>query len=183
MNEWRTWVAYFLASAALGAVGYAGFVYLPVGVWVTCSAGLFVVLSVLAAAVLVRLARPSPFSNPDVFTEANVEKYFDALIEVGKRLAVIFFADVSAILLLVYVNARFGTGGRGIPFEANVASCALAVISTFLLMRIVSVVAGDIGFIRLQRSVVIENRKAKAIAAAATVASKPTSWRSAGNYG
>ena len=152
-----------LVLVLAGAIASAEFV--GVHQWAKAATGLFVLLSVVAAALLVRLARPSPFSNPDVFTDENLQPFFAALEQVARRLTVILVAVLIAVVLLIGSLVMADLNSIADPrFSAfvRVGSGLLGLDLSFILVRIVSLVQGDFGFIGLQKRIVVEARHRKA---------------------
>lgn len=189
MNRMGTWIWPAVNVAFVATAGLCAFLYVPIAVWARSSNGLFVVLSVLAAALLVRLARPSPFSNPDVFTDENVERYFEALLSVAHRLAVILAAAALAVAILIVIVVMSSmplpppATPPNLPDLDAIISGLFCGLLGFLSLRICSVIVGDLGFIRLQGRIIRDSRKQKATAAAVKIVNQPTAWKSSGTYG
>jgi hypothetical protein len=185
MTPRRPQVGQIASLMVVAAGGIASVSYVATAVWAQTATGLFVFLSVLAAALLVRLARPSPFSNPDVFSDANVEEYFVALREVALRLSVILAAVLLAVVLLVFA-LLYQTDRIALPrapWIDMLASGLLGATVSFLFVRFVALVKGDLGFIALQRRIIIQARTRKAAESAEKIAGGEVAWKSAGNYG
>ena len=178
-----TLARYASVVAVFSGCGWLGWTFIDLAVWVEASNGLFIVLSVFAAAVFIRLARPSPFSNPDVFTTENFDRYFDALTIVARRLSVVLVAVGLSVALLVCAVLLASPPPLGPPQVGQAVSASLSGLLAFLVMRFVSVVRGDIGFIQLQREITQDARKRSASETAASVASQPPTWKSGGDYG
>jgi hypothetical protein len=147
---------------------------------------MLVALSMLGAAVLVRLARNAPITAPTAFDDADLKRFFDALEELNRRLFFIFlqavaaiFVTLFAIVLSVYKGSLFGF----VSTVSNVCSGLLALLIIWLLSRVIAMARGDIGFVRLQREVLENALTRQRKAAAEKIVPSPVESRSPGGYG
>ena len=185
MSPIRDTIIQVCSGLVVLAGGAACWNYIGLPTWVKAATGLFVVSSVLAGAVLVRLARPAPFSNPDVFTSSNVEVFYLALRTVNARLTVILAAIFLVIGALI-VSLTYDPTGEATYHGLSVSSGLSAILGlglTFIMIRLLSLVRGDFGFLDLQREIVLEARRAKSQDIASKVVVAPTAWKSPGGYG
>ena len=94
------------------AVGYISARYVPLSVWKPVFPGMLVALSMLSAAVLVRLARNAPITAPAAFDDQDLKRFFDSLEELNRRLFWIFLQAVvaSGFHLCLFSGACDGDG-------------------------------------------------------------------------
>jgi hypothetical protein len=168
------------------AVGVLCFYVVPLNNWKSVFSGLLVAISMFGAATLVRLARPAPITAPGTFDSAELERFFDTLETLSGRLFWLFIQLIVCIVIVLasiwlceneqHIDARF-------KVMTSLSSGALGLIITWLITRLISMVKGDIGFLRLQRQI-LENALARD---RKTAAEKVASARSVelvtGNYG
>ena len=168
------------------AAGYISGRYVPLAIWKPVFPGMLVALSMLGAAVLVRLARNAPITAPTAFDDHDLKRFFDALEELNRRLFWIFLQAVAALFVVLfaimfsdYHGALFGYASGA----SHTCSGLLAFILIWLVSRVVAMAMGDIGFVRLQREV-LENalsRQRKAVSEKVTASA--VEFRSPGGYG
>jgi hypothetical protein len=147
---------------------------------------MLVALSMLGAAVLVRLARNAPITAPTAFDEPDLKRFFDALEELNRRLFWIFLQAVIAIFITLFAICVSSYKGGFFGYAGTVSSVCSGLLG-FLLMwiptRVIAMARGDIGFVRLQREV-LENalaRQRKAVAE--KIVPGTVESRSPGGYG
>lgn len=160
--------------------------FAPISVWAELSTKVFTLLSVGTAAVLVRLARTSPFSNPDVFEDvAEIERYFDALRLVQVRLSVILFVLIGSFfgLALAALSATEPLASAHLDEFWKLISALNGGLVALLINRTIAVVQGDISFINLQSRIMTQaKQRKKQPNPDPRPAPETKSWRSAG-YG
>lgn len=179
---------YYVAASAIAAlgVGWASMKFVPLTVWQPVFPGMLVALSMLGAAVLVRLARNAPITAPTAFDDEDLKRFFDALEELNRRLFWIFIQAVCAIFATLFAIVMSSHKGALLGYAGAVSmgcSGLLALLLIWLLSRVIAMAKGDIGFVRLQREV-LENALARQrkIAAEKIVAGA-IDYRSPGGYG
>ena len=151
--------------------------------WAKLTSGLFVGFSIFGGAILTRMARTAPFSNPDVFTDENVEKYFVALRRVSIRLSILLGAILSCLLLLTICLLYSGSYPQRIGLVSHILSGMMGLLLSFIVLRIIDLIKGDFGFLELQRIIILDSRKEKAVKAAKKTAEADVAWSSKGGYG
>ena len=172
-------------AAALTA-GWATTRYVPLSIWQPVFPGMLVALSMLGAAVLVRLARNAPITAPTAFDEEDLKRFFDALEELNRRLFWIFLQAVAAIfitLLAIVVSSYKGTffGYSGVISSG--CSGLLGLLLVWIPTRVIAMARGDIGFVRLQREVLQNALARQRKAAADKIVAGTVETRSPGGYG
>jgi hypothetical protein len=171
--------------AALSA-GWATARYVPLSIWRPVFPGMLVALSMLGAAVLVRLARNAPITAPTAFDEEDLKRFFDALEELNRRLFWIFLQAVAAIfvtLFAVVVSAYKGSFFGYLGMVSTICSGLLGLLPIWISTRIIAMARGDIGFVRLQREVLQNALARQRKAASEKIAAGPVEFRSPGAYG
>jgi hypothetical protein len=127
-------------------------------------------LSVIAAAVLVRLARGLPFSNADQFELDEARRIGAAFVQIAKSLRALFFAALVGMLWLALapeVAAGLGPAVKGTRYEPLLGpalSGSVGVILAYTLARMIGVVQGDVSLARLQSSLLEQAVQRKAAA-------------------
>lgn len=122
--------------------------------WGNLQTGLLVVLSVISAAVLVRLARGLPFSNPDHFRLEELNRIAAAIHATAQALRVLIFAcwlSMGAIIFFSWAQFPYVAGWT--ELAERVFSGGIGLVIGFVLARAVQVVEADIGMIGLQAQV------------------------------
>lgn len=153
-------------AAILSAVA----VHLPG--WVDIRPALIPAIGVLAAAVLVRLARGLPFTNPDHFTLEEFRAVSTKLQVNARYLRALIVVCIAAILAITVGPALF-TQLPPAPSSAlwlarvteGAISAAIGYLMAYSFVRILEVVQSDVMLLKLQSQVlenVITNKNAKA---------------------
>jgi hypothetical protein len=149
------YAGFFIAAGLSIVLGCASALFVPLTYWVLIANGLTVVLSLLAAAVLVRLSRNAPITTPEAFDEDGLKAFFDVLELLSIRLFWIFIQILTAIGLLVAARLMAVSPAPNLPQEypslANGISGVLAALMTWVLWRVIALAYGDIGLVNLQR--------------------------------
>lgn len=168
------------------AAGFCAWKYVPLSMWSPVFPGLLVALSMLGAAVLVRLARNAPITAPTAFDDEDLKRFFNALEELNRRLFWIFiqaivavFTTLASIVLASHKGAIFGW----YAIIASVCSGLLGVLIVWIPARVIAMARGDIGFVRLQREVLQNALARQRKAAADKVVAGAVEFRSPGSYG
>jgi hypothetical protein len=142
------------------AAGIAAWL-VPVTFWSGIRATLLPALSIIAAAVLVRLARGIPFANPDHFTLDEFRAASLRLESNARKLRALIFVCLGAIVLLVivpagssYVHAHSVLPGWALSAADKALAALLAWSVTYSLCRTVEVVHSDVALLKLQAKVI-----------------------------
>jgi hypothetical protein len=185
----RIWIKNFYVIATAGAAIAAGVAtgrYVPLAIWKPVFPGMLVALSMLGAAVLVRLARNAPITAPTAFDDSDLKRFSDALEELNTRLFWIFLQAVLALFVTLFAIVMSDYKGNIFGYATSISrtcSGGLAFLLVWILARVVAMARGDIGFVRLQREV-LENALARQRKAAAEkIAPGNIEFRSPGGYG
>lgn len=160
------WSALIVPVTA-GAVSAAA---VGVGFWDESKQGLLVALSVIAAAVLVRLARGLPFTTPDHYEVDEIRALTDAVSQILrslKALIIVVFATMSfliiARLMQSLLSKALGKFFQHDPSDA-IISGSIGFAIGYVLVRILHVVQGDCDLTRLQSKFIVravERKQAK----------------------
>lgn len=139
--------------------------------WEVLRPALLPAISIVAAAVLVRLARGLPFTNADHFTldqfrrvAANLEtnaRKLRALILVCLAGIVCLIVGNNLVELIAHLTSRWPVVGE---IFAKLMSGAVGLLLTYSFVRVVEVVHSDVALLKLQSKIletVIANRNAK----------------------
>lgn len=159
MNYLKLTLRYAITPLAVCGAGIASYYKLTPQDWSNISSGLFVGFSIFAGAILTRMARTAPFSNPDVFTDQNVVQYFFALREVSVRLSVILFLIFFDIFILML--CIFSSKSGNLTFYTKILSFLMGSITSLVVFRVVDLVKGDFGFLELQKNIILTARRQK----------------------
>jgi hypothetical protein len=186
MKHDHSWlVSVGVALAALAAAAAAR-VYVPLGVWTPAFPALLVSLSMLGAAVLVRLARNAPITTPAAFDDADLRRFFDTLEELSHRLFWIFIQVVLSLFVVIF-SVIVSDAATKTPAAwqtlSSWCSSVLAFLLVWLLWRVIAMAKGDIGFLKLQRQILEHALERQRREAAEKTISAPIEFRSPGGYG
>ena len=184
--KWSTCraLASLVASFAAGALAWR---YAPLGFWEPAFPAMLVAMSMLGAAVLVRLARNAPITAPAAFDEEDLRRFFDALETLAKRLFAIFVEVIltisSIVFALVVLSKTKGPSARDWIAYEPWASALMTGLFVWVLLRLVEMTYGDIGFIRLQRHIIEHALERERNREALKKISASVDWKSSGDYG
>lgn len=141
---------------------------IAVSTWDECKQGLLVALSVIAAGVLVRLARGLPFTTPDHYELDEVRKLTAAVRQIIRSLRILVRIVLSGMIILVLAHPLISYITQIIPEYAlvieKIISGVLGAILTYVLLRMLQVVKGDQDFTELQSQFIVravERRQGK----------------------
>jgi len=139
-------------------IGILAAVTVSVDTWDVWRVSLLPALSIIAAGVLVRLARGLPFTNADHF---KLEQFRDvsrrlkaisrslrllAYIAIGTMFALIVAKNVQSLATEIFVPLASGAVGRIISF-------GLGAGVSYVIVRIVQVIEGDVTLLKLQSDI------------------------------
>lgn len=165
-----------LAGAACAAA------LVPVAEWELLRPALLPATSIIAGAVLVRLARGLPFTNADHFSLAQFRSISGKLEENARKLRALIFVclagvamlvvapDVLKALMLIPALPRWA-----LSFADRGISAIIAALQIYTFARIVEVVHSDVSLLRLQSKIletVIANKNAAVFTKAIDASSK-----------
>lgn len=145
--------------------------FVSVDGWGTWRTGLVPALSVVAAAVLVRLARGLPFTNPDHFALSDFRNVSDALEKIARSLRALIFVCFSSMVGIIIFPSVLGVVRRVVEdpriegFADSALSSLLGFATSYAFVRVMQVVEGDISLLQLQTKIldgVISAKNAKA---------------------
>lgn len=163
MTRWL----HILIPVTLGAVAYA--IMRPEH-WDEIRQGLMFALSLLGAAVLVRLARGMPVTNTDFFEVDEMRNLTAAVTKVYRSLIFLLSAIVVSLVGLVFIGTFIKFVASLATIEASErmalqqgASAVLVTLIAYALSRTISLVRGDYDLVKLQARLmerVVERRHA-----------------------
>jgi hypothetical protein len=136
-----------LAAAAAGLL-------VPAAFWTDARTGLLASLSVIAAAVMVRLARGLPFTNADHFEVEEIRQVTAAIKQIMRALAALIVVVLGTMGTLTFadrivliINSTIRPGGT---LGGQLVSAVIAFLLAYVLTRIFQVVMGDLNLVDLQ---------------------------------
>ena len=150
-------------------VACAGLAWAEVSVafWESAKPSLMVALSVIAAGVLLRLARGLPFTNPDHFEISEARKIAAAMRSSARALRALIFAVFTTMMALVFAPSIALSLNRFLENHPDLqsyilpaTSALIAFLLTYVFVRIATVIQGDIALIDMQ-SKLLENAVAQ----------------------
>ncbi|WP_143089580.1 hypothetical protein [Qipengyuania nanhaisediminis] len=150
-----SWPTVAITTAGLLAAGF----FVPVGTWETLRPALLPAISIIAAAVLVRLARGMPFTNADHFDLDQFRQVAKNLEANARKLRALIFVCLAAVVLLIVANDAVEVIDRLTAQEwvADIAGRGMSATIAWLLLyafwRIVEVVHSDVSLLRLQSKI------------------------------
>lgn len=147
-----------LALPAVAAIACGSF--MSVDTWEQLRTAIIPGISVVAAAVLVRLARGLPFTNADHFTLAQFRDVRAKLEGNAGKLRMLIFISMTSIVSLIAAPLVLGMVRRatasglitGLADSALSALTASAVAYSFV--RVIEVVQSDVGLLKLQGKII-----------------------------
>lgn len=179
-----------ISIAILGVAIFAGVVawrYAQLELWEPAFPGLLVAMSMLGAAVLVRLARNAPITAPTTFDDADLKQFFDTLELLAKRLFALFMQVVATIcvvvLAIVVVHRLKNSGAPAWFLVAPYVSGFLAFMLFWVVCRLAEMTYGDLGFLRLQRRILERALERERRKEASKKVAGPVEWQASGDYG
>jgi len=162
--------------------GIVSGVFTTVAEWDALRPALLPAISVIAAAVLVRLARGLPFTNADHSTLIQFRSIASNLESNARKLRALIFVCLGNIAVLILASGALKLV-TAIPFRPDWVVSGLGCLISFMLggmlayafTRVIEVVHSDVSLLRLQAGIietVIANKNA--ISFEKAVASKPS---------
>lgn len=139
----------------------------PTSTWEVLRVALLPALSIVAAAVLVRLARGMPFTNADHFSLEEFRSAAQKIESNAKKLRALIFVCLAAVVSLIFAPelVEFAQRlSRNPPSLFRIIdgtmSAVVGISVVYSFTRIIEVVHSDIGLLRLQ-SLVLEKAISK----------------------
>lgn len=173
-----SWPTVAITTAGLLASG----LFVPVATWDTLRPALLPAISIIAAAVLVRLARGLPFTNADHFDLDQFRQVASNLEANARKLrALIFICLAALVLLIVATDVVAITESSNLPAwvaptVGRMLSGTIAWLLLYAFWRIAEVVHSDVSLLRLQSKIlegVITSKNAAAFEKRTADAPKP----------
>jgi hypothetical protein len=150
------------------ATGVAAGTWISMSDWGTLRASVLPALSVIAAGILVRLARGVPFSNPDQFEVEEARKIGAAFVQIARSLRALIFATLIAMLWLALsptlaerLNPVIAPTWIG-PYFEPFLSGTVGLLVAYAVWRMVEVVQGDVSLAITQSSLLEKATQRKA---------------------
>lgn len=133
--------------------------------WVTVSQSLVTVVSLIAAGVLVRLARGVPFSAIDALSAEDARRLAKAIkqsVRVLRALLLVCFVTITYLVFFDQISTALSltTMAEWLPFTNTVDYSAglLVALLVFMLMRTWAVIDGDIQIADIQADLLVRKR-------------------------
>lgn len=157
-----------LFPTLLIAVAVAAWFFVPLSFWHESKAAVLSALSVLAAAVLVRLARGLPFTNADHFLPLEIDQVATAIAAIARSLRALIIVLLLAMAGVVCADLINAAMKENVTPEqattvARLISSLLSLLSVYSFIRVVEVVQGDVDLVDLQGKIMREAVRRKAI--------------------
>lgn len=173
----------FVSVAAAVGCGFAVDVY----AWETARLWLIPALSIVAAAVLVRLARGVPIANPDHIRAEEVEEVTGAFIALIRSLRSLFFVVLGAVVVVGVVSPVAAFLGQlspaAVDYGNRFGSAAVGLSVGYCFARMLQIAQSDVSIATLQARLIREavaRRESKKFEAGAM---QPSSFRQPEGYG
>lgn len=152
-----------ISALPLGLPAIAGVLagaFVRLSVWDDLRSALLPALSVIAAAVLVRLARGLPFTNADHFTLSEFRSVASKMESNARKLRALIFICLIALAALTFASSAVSAVRmipRILPWVADSLdvffSGSISALIVYAFTRVVEVVHSDVGLLRLQAKV------------------------------
>ena len=138
----------------------AAWFLVPLDFWSGARSSLLTAFSVIAAAVMVRLARGLPFTNADHFEVEEIRQVTAAIKQIMRSLLALIMVVLATMIAFTFVERIQALFDRfGLPttkfISAHFLSATLGFLLAFVLMRIIQVVRGDYSLVELQSKFMI----------------------------
>lgn len=135
--------------------GGAAWFFVPIPFWQEARAGLLAAFAVVAAAVLLRLARGLPFTNADHFEVNEIKEITTAMKQIMRSLQALIAVILAAMMTLIFAGQISAVVSANV--DASIAervnqgiSSFLAIVLTYVLARVIQVVRSDYSLVELQ---------------------------------
>lgn len=172
-------------------VGIVAAATTSVDTWDTWRASLLPALSIIAAGVLVRLARGLPFTNADHFKLEQFREISKRLKAISRSLRMLAYVAISTMFALIVAKNVQGLAVEHLrPWASDslgrTISFCLGTGVSYAIVRIVQVIEGDVTLLKLQSDVidaVIARKNGEAFKASQAAAAAPLPIAGAENFG
>jgi len=131
--------------------------------WTTAKPSLLTALSVIAAGVLVRLARGLPFSNVDQFTVEEARAVAKSIKRSVRALRALIFVVFATMAVIVFADPLLGGVTKLLTFfqlisgfstiwldPQSIVSGLIGLMLVYVFVRVFAVIGGDVGLVDLQ---------------------------------
>ncbi|MDJ0947241.1 MAG: hypothetical protein QNJ30_27655 [Kiloniellales bacterium] len=183
----------WLYIAVPAALGWVAFEVMQPTHWDEVGRGLTFALSLLGAAVLVRLARGMPVSDTGYFDVEEMRDLSRAVRKVYKALMLLFVVIICSILGLVFIGVLHGAishisnldPGTILTLKQSATGVLVALVA-FALLRAVALIKGDYDLVKKQASLMeraVERRQAARQAERLEAAEKEAPFEKREGYG
>lgn len=138
-------------APVVGAV--SAFLLVPLAGWDQIATSLLVILSVATAAIMVRLARPLPFTNPAPFEPEELADIGKAMLQIAKALRLLVYIcllTMAAVVIIPKPSLPASTAPLLMEVSQRFGSATIGALVAFVLARLSQVVESDISLINLQ---------------------------------
>lgn len=160
MIRWRALIGP-IAVAAMATT------FVRVEAWDSAKQALLVALSVIAAGVLVRLARGLPFTNPDHYEVHEIRQLSQAIDQILRSLRVLIILVLCSMILISFLMPIYEII-MSLELKTNHPERILSGLTGFsigyIFSRMIQVVQGDYDLTRLQSEFIVravERKQAK----------------------
>lgn len=142
---------------------------IPVAFWDTSKTPLLTALSVIAAGVLVRLARGLPFNNSDQFELHEARRVATAIKKSARTLRALIVVAFIAMGGLVFAKPISDTVvaffqiyyPSASTYVEPVVSGTVALLLTYVFIRVFAVIKGDVALVDLQTDLLVHSVERK----------------------
>lgn len=155
--------------------------------WEDARTWLLPALSIVAAAVLVRLARGVPFTNPDHIREEDVEAVTAAFISLSTSLRSLFFVVLGTMVVVGAASPLARLMAELVPVDLDLGnrlgSALVGLCVAYSFVRMLQIAQSDVSITKLQARVIrdsVARRRAKKFAEDEM---KPSTFRQPEGYG
>ena len=153
-----SWVA--VVIPIIGAIVAA--VFVPLGAWEALRPALLPAISIVAAAVLVRLARGLPFTNADHFSLSDFRSVASKLESNARKLRALIFVCLGSVIgLIAFPDLAKMELFPLVPFLSwmpevinRVLSFLLGGAMVYAFARVIEVVHSDVSLLKLQAKII-----------------------------
>lgn len=143
------------------AGGLASALLVGMSTWESLRSAVLPAVSIIAAAVLVRLARGLPFTNADHFTLEQFRRVSANLEANARKLRALIFVCLLGVVLLIVGNDLvdlIGDMATSWPVvgttAAKIMSGLIGALLTYSFARVVEVVHSDVALLKLQSKII-----------------------------
>jgi hypothetical protein len=146
--------------------------FISVGFWDLSKQPILTALSVIAAGVLVRLARGSPFTNADGFELEEARQISRAIKQSIRALRTLIIVVFLTMFALVFAQPVLIVVMRSLPsvdtaIAGPMVSALIALLLSYVFIRVFTVIQGDVGLVDMQAKYLVsavERKQAKRFA-------------------